>query len=135
MKIGERIREAVENQWTGTADELAAACEMSVSTLYYLYKKDSVDTKHLMNLSKVLNVPVSYFLGEESEKNTYPFRQVSIDSEYLKKYVEQLEKENARLDRENTFLMSIIDRAGLGKQHLSSYPTRTQRPFVAVTAP
>lgn len=66
MLLGERIRFAIEQ--SGLEVTLVASkIGMSTANLYRIFKRDSIDTQHLLNICKVLSHPLHYFLPEDPE--------------------------------------------------------------------
>jgi len=60
MLIGEKIKKAIERTSLDPV-KVAAAINMSTANLYRIFKRDSVETKYLLRLSSLLNIPLSYF--------------------------------------------------------------------------
>jgi transcriptional regulator with XRE-family HTH domain len=65
MTVGEKIKKAIERAGTDPI-KVAANIDMSTANLYRIFKRDSVETKYLVKLSELLNVPLSYFYEEEA---------------------------------------------------------------------
>lgn len=61
MLIGEKIKKAIEAS-NVTQEQVAAHAEMSIGNLYKIYKRDSVESRYLVKIAEILNLPVDYFL-------------------------------------------------------------------------
>lgn len=70
MKIGEKIRQAIVNS-PYTVTEIAEKLGTSNQNLYKIFKKDSVDSKYLEGISKLLKLNISFFFEntEDSSPN------------------------------------------------------------------
>ena len=61
--IGDKIKHLVEKSSYSNID-FAKKLNMSEQNLYRIFKKRSIDTKLLVDISNLLGVPVSYFFEE-----------------------------------------------------------------------
>ncbi len=73
---------------------LADNLGMSVQNVYRLFKKQSIESKHLVRLSEILDVPVGLFFSDVMDK-TFPGKS-KIE---LEKELDQLSSEYARSDK------------------------------------
>jgi len=84
--------------------ELCSQIEMSDQNLRIIFKRNSIETKHLEKIAEVLEVPVTYFFEEGSEPGPVVTKKtVSQDS-----YIAQLESENRKLLQEISQLKDKI---------------------------
>lgn len=74
--LGQKIKKAIEKSDI-SAEQVAAFAEMSLTNLYKIYKRDSVETRYLVKIAEVLQLPVQYFLYDvvEEERATYQTQQ------------------------------------------------------------
>ena len=61
--VGEKIKQLITVSGK-SVENIAEALNMSPQNLYKMLKKDSIDTKHLSKLSKLLNVPIDFFFDD-----------------------------------------------------------------------
>lgn len=66
MNIGHRIKLAIEERGM-EPNRVAVAIQMSTANLYRIFKRDSVETKYLVRLCELLELPMSYFFDEDHE--------------------------------------------------------------------
>ena len=103
-----------------TQKELCQQIDMSDQNLRQIFKRDSLETKHLFNISKVLDVPISYFFDEKdlSQKIMVGTNQVSIGSQNTQAInnnaenlhaLELCQQKNEALQRENELLKQMIE--------------------------
>lgn len=64
--VGEKLKKAIERSGKERV-EVASAMGISEGNLYKLFKKDSFELDYLRKASKVLNVPVTYFIEDDSQ--------------------------------------------------------------------
>jgi transcriptional regulator with XRE-family HTH domain len=62
--IGDKIKNLIENS-KYTVTQVASNLGMTNQNLYKILKKDSVDSKILVELSKLFGVPISYFFDDQ----------------------------------------------------------------------
>jgi transcriptional regulator with XRE-family HTH domain len=61
--IGEKIKNLVKSS-SKPKEDVASFIGVSVSNLYELYKKNSVETKYVEKLSEFFDVPIMYFFSD-----------------------------------------------------------------------
>lgn len=61
--IGEKIKNLVKSG-SKPKEDVASFIGVSVSNLYELYKKNSVETKYVEKLSEFFDVPIMYFFSD-----------------------------------------------------------------------
>jgi len=66
MIIGEKIKQLIDKSGF-SVPEIAKKFNMSEQNLYQMLKKDSISTKHLLEFSKFIKVPVGYFFDKEGQ--------------------------------------------------------------------
>ncbi len=64
--IGEKIKKAISKS-DYTPEQVAAHAEMSVTNLYKIYKRDSIESRYLVKIAQILELPYSYFLDEDAD--------------------------------------------------------------------
>ena len=65
MTLGEKVKEAIQKAGYKTED-VADQIGISEGNLYKLYKKDSFEVKYLLGIAKLLELPLGYFLNDET---------------------------------------------------------------------
>jgi transcriptional regulator with XRE-family HTH domain len=65
MLLGEKIKEAIQKSGFKT-EEVAEHIGISYHNLYRLYKKDSFEVKYLLKIAEKLELPLGYFLNDET---------------------------------------------------------------------
>jgi hypothetical protein len=61
--IGEKIKELCDRYYLGHKI-IANSIGMSAHNLYKIYKKDSIESKHLINIASVLQIPIGALFHE-----------------------------------------------------------------------
>lgn len=68
--LGKKLQEAIKSAGMSAADA-AAHIGVSEANLYKLYKKDSFEVAYLRKASELLNLPITYFLGDDVQLPGY----------------------------------------------------------------
>ncbi|PSR53880.1 hypothetical protein AHMF7605_10305 [Adhaeribacter arboris] len=66
MLLGLKIKKAIEDART-SPEQVAAHAEMSLTNLYKIYKRDSIDSKYLVKIAEATNKSVDFFLYDDDE--------------------------------------------------------------------
>lgn len=64
--VGEKLKKAIERSGKERT-EVASAMGISEGNLYKLFKKDSFELDYLRRASRALNIPLAYFIEEDSQ--------------------------------------------------------------------
>jgi hypothetical protein len=113
-KIGESIKAAIENS-PFSVSEVAIAINTTSQNLYKLFKKDNVDTKYLVEIARVIDIPVSSFF-DNSQSSKFSFDET--ENNLLIKYKNENEVMHKRiLELEDnlehkSMLLAIIKKTG-----------------------
>jgi transcriptional regulator with XRE-family HTH domain len=121
MILGEKIRYLVRQRGM-TVEEFAAKMEMSQANVYKMYKKDSIDSQHLVRLSKLFGVEINYFLSDQDIESVEPLsinpsteaiakQTNSIFSKVEKHFVDRIEELKATIDslkKDKEFLQDLV---------------------------
>jgi transcriptional regulator with XRE-family HTH domain len=124
--VGQKIKELIENQDKHPNSEIARMMDISEGSLYRFYKRESVETKYLLKLCDIFDVPITYFFtngaltltdGDELKPKLFVSHKNDSDKNgsHKNESIEWAQKLIAQLEQENRFLKSIIEKAGLGK--------------------
>ena len=74
--IGEKIKKIIEKSEFSVSD-IAQKIGTTNQNLYYILKKDSIESKYLEKIAAILNVPVcSFFENKDSQKEAKDFMQI-----------------------------------------------------------
>ena len=101
--IGNRIKNFIEGSKLSSV-EVAKQMNTSYQNLYRIFNRESVETRYLFELSKILNIPVTSFFENETGKK---FTQ--IDVENLRKENEELNRKIDKLELEKDNLNLLIE--------------------------
>ncbi len=63
MIVGEKVRDLLLKNGKN-AEFLANELGVVVGTIYGMYKKDGIDSKHLQKIAELFNVPITYFFED-----------------------------------------------------------------------
>lgn len=71
--IGEKVKYVVEiilmGQRSMTMEKISEELGVSDNTVRNMYKRDSVETKHILRLTEISGVPISYFFEDKGAVN------------------------------------------------------------------
>jgi len=101
--IGNKIKSLIE-QSPLTFSEVAEALNMTYVNLFRIFNKESVETKHLEAIAKIINVPITAFFNEASENDSL-LSDLQEKEEEIATLWKQLETER----KYNKFLEGQID--------------------------
>ncbi len=97
MDLKQKIKLLLANT-NVTAEELCKKIGMSNANLQFIYKRNSIETKHLIKIANELKVPITYFFDESNE--VPEAKNDSAEIELLKKEIEMLNKKVIELQDE-----------------------------------
>ncbi|MHC1777548.1 MAG: hypothetical protein AB9834_19275 [Lentimicrobium sp.] len=99
--IGKKMKMFSE-QSTLTIGEIAQRMETTYQNLYKMFGKESIDSRHLINLSKILEIPVSQFFEEESRD------ELSKEIKSLRGQLQSKDEIIAQLQKQNSILNKLV---------------------------
>jgi len=116
MLLGQKVKEAIEYSEFSTED-VAAYIGISHTNLYRIYKKDSFEVKYLIKIAEKLNLPLGYFLNDEtigaitqsgSSNQVQQATNVGSNHQQISMGVDDCIKQLEAVKRENTLLEKAV---------------------------
>jgi hypothetical protein len=110
MMLGEKLKKAI-SALEISPEEAATSLQVSRSTLFNLYKRDSINTDILRRACVLVGVPMSYWVDEsEMPTNMQNGKQVPVDGSIradmpYREQIRLLSSENAYLREVNMILL------------------------------
>jgi DNA-binding Xre family transcriptional regulator len=95
--VGNKIRQLIESQGQMPKTEVADKMGISATNLHLLMKKESVETKYLESLSKIFDVPVSYFFDEAQTKKVPSRESVKFGSDTVAFLMDQIREKDFQI--------------------------------------
>jgi transcriptional regulator with XRE-family HTH domain len=97
--VGKKMKMFSE-QSTLSIGEIAQKMGTTYQNLYKIFGKESIDSRHLINLSKVLGIPVSHFFEEESRDDLInEIKSLRILLQSKDETIAQLQNQNSILNK------------------------------------
>jgi transcriptional regulator with XRE-family HTH domain len=105
MTLGKRISTAIAESGLPIA-KIAADADMSETTLRRLMKRDSADTSDLIKLSRLLGKPLSYFLVELTQNESFVNSNL-LDKDNFNAYEEMREQKTGGYQMDTELLATL----------------------------
>lgn len=100
--VGSRIKELIINS-NLSVKEISEKLGISSPNIYRLYERDSVETRYLVKLSEIFNIPISYFFGDVDS------RELESEINGFKRKLELKEEELISLKEKNEMLGKLLE--------------------------
>jgi len=98
--IGSKIKELIQDS-KYSVKEISEKLGISSPNIYRLYERESMETKYLVKLSEIFNVPVGYFFSDKDSKS------INQEIEDLKKQLATQSESLEFLKKENSMLSEL----------------------------
>jgi len=93
--IGENIKQLIHQKGI-TVDFLAENLGVSIQNIYKMFKRDSIESKHLIRISELLDIPIGRLFGGMVD-STYPGK----SNKELESEMDNLSNEYSRVLKSN----------------------------------